>query len=209
MLPRFHQAQTEQGAPPHLIRGFYREDLAVLFGELGYRVGAEIGTAEGRFAEVLCKANPRLKLYCVDPWAPYAERSRQGRRGPDTGAKMEQWYRTARATLEIYQAILIRGKSADVEITEPLDFAYIDANHSYPFVLEDLHRWSARVRSGGIIAGHDYYEFEGGGVIQAVCEFTAAQHITDWWLTDARPLRRHSDPHGPSYREHSYFWIKP
>lgn len=36
------------------------------------------------------------------------------------------------------------------------DFIYIDANHSYDFVLEDLCNWMSRLKEGGILSGHDY-----------------------------------------------------
>jgi hypothetical protein len=39
---------------------------------------------------------------------------------------------------------------------EPLDFVYIDGDHSYEGVLRDIHAWTPHVRKGGIIAGHDY-----------------------------------------------------
>lgn len=37
-----------------------------------------------------------------------------------------------------------------------LDFVYIDGDHFYDRVLEDLTEWSKIVKPGGIISGHDY-----------------------------------------------------
>ena len=37
-----------------------------------------------------------------------------------------------------------------------LDFVYIDANHSYEAVKQDIISWIPKVKSGGIISGHDY-----------------------------------------------------
>lgn len=39
---------------------------------------------------------------------------------------------------------------------EILDFVYIDADHSYKSVKQDFKAWSAKIRKGGIISGHDY-----------------------------------------------------
>ena len=39
---------------------------------------------------------------------------------------------------------------------ESLDFAYIDANHSYQFVKRDIELWWPKVKQHGILAGHDY-----------------------------------------------------
>lgn len=37
-----------------------------------------------------------------------------------------------------------------------LDFVFIDAEHKYEFVIQDIRHWLPKVRKGGIIAGHDY-----------------------------------------------------
>jgi hypothetical protein len=47
-----------------------------------------------------------------------------------------------------------------------LDFVYIDANHEYEHVLEDVRAWAPKVRAGGIVSGHDY----AGDVEKAVLE---------------------------------------
>ena len=51
-----------------------------------------------------------------------------------------------------------------------LDFCFIDANHEYGAVAADIDAWRPKVKPGGIIAGHDYCEWPGFGVIQAVTE---------------------------------------
>jgi hypothetical protein len=52
-----------------------------------------------------------------------------------------------------------------------LDLAYIDGNHSYASVKQDLQLWSSKIRPGGIISGHDYDPVKFPQVIQAVDEF--------------------------------------
>jgi predicted O-methyltransferase YrrM len=50
------------------------------------------------------------------------------------------------------------------EITNSLDFLFIDGNHMYEFVKMDFEMYSPLVRKGGIIAFHDIAENEEGGV---------------------------------------------
>lgn len=52
---------------------------------------------------------------------------------------------------------------------ESLDFVYLDAGHDYADVHKDIDAWRLKVKSGGILAGHDY-TVEFPGVIQAVNE---------------------------------------
>lgn len=52
--------------------------------------------------------------------------------------------------------------------TRKLDFVFIDASHTYRDCRHDIEGWSRHVRKGGIVAVHDYGEFE--GVTRAVDE---------------------------------------
>jgi hypothetical protein len=50
------------------------------------------------------------------------------------------------------------------------DLVFIDANHSYDSVKEDIFLWKPLVKSGGLLVGHDYESTDGEGVKQAVHE---------------------------------------
>ena len=49
-----------------------------------------------------------------------------------------------------------------------VDFVFIDADHTYSSVKKDIQSWLPKVKKGGIISGHDY--FNPCGVKQAVDE---------------------------------------
>jgi hypothetical protein len=138
-----------------------RNDLATLFKELGFTKGAEIGVELGIYSEVLCKANPELKLYCVDPWSTFAYEP--GIDGIDLEQqKYDKRYEETVKRLAPYNATIIRKPSLNALVDfedNSLDFVYIDANHDFPNFINDLHQWSKKVRPGGIVAGHDYALF--------------------------------------------------
>jgi hypothetical protein len=48
---------------------------------------------------------------------------------------------------------LTSEQAADLFAEDSLDFCYIDAQHDFLSVLQDITRWWPKVRSGGIIAG--------------------------------------------------------
>jgi len=63
---------------------------------------------------------------------------------------------------------------------ETFDFIYLDADHTYKGISEDLKCWFPKLKVGGILSGHDYIErvkvLDNNakvtyGVIQAVTEF--------------------------------------
>jgi hypothetical protein len=69
---------------------------------------------------------------------------------------------------------------------EELDFVYIDAAHSYQSCMNDIVSWYPKVRTGGILAGHDYQN-DNFGVKRAVDEFVAGHSIDLNVIVDGSP----------------------
>jgi glycosyl transferase family 25 len=65
-----------------------------------------------------------------------------------------------------------------------LEFVFIDANHDYEFVKQDIEAWLPKVKPGGYIGGHDYSGSDGHkGVVKAVDEaFPEKEIIGTSWL---------------------------
>jgi glycosyltransferase involved in cell wall biosynthesis len=61
-------------------------------------------------------------------------------------------------------------EAADLVPDGSLDLCFIDADHSYEGVVNDLARWVPKVKPGGIIGGHDYNGTSWPGVRRAVDE---------------------------------------
>jgi len=70
---------------------------------------------------------------------------------------------------------LLKKSSRDAAeaLNAVLDFVFIDANHSYEHVLADLKLWVPKVKSGGLIMGHDWWS-KFPGVIIAVTEYATS-----------------------------------
>lgn len=170
---------------PLLSRTATRTDLAALFSEMGYRCGAEIGVWEGLFSEVLCRANPGVQLTCVDPWLQYKTYNER----KNNQDRLDWAYGEAVKRLAPHGCTLLRMSSAKAAKSIPdgsLDFVYIDGNHQRPFVDEDLALWVPKVRSGGIVAGHDFElpprKAPWIDVREAVLAYTAAHQIAPWYV---------------------------
>ena len=179
-----------------------RTELAKYFAEQGFTIGAEIGVCTGYYSEILCKNIPGLKLYAIDAWDLLGEyRDRQKLK------KHSDFMATATMKLQPFDCTIMKAFSMDAVkdfADESLDFVYIDGNHGYRFVKDDIREWSKKVRIGGIVSGHDYYVTPRGnrGVVNAVNEYIQENGYklltTDW---DRR--NRHKDDRQPSW-----FFIK-
>lgn len=74
---------------------------------------------------------------------------------------------------------IIQGFSDEVATEDyglpELDAVFIDSNHRYQFVLQDLILWEKKLKPTGILMGHDYTDYKplNFGTIPAVAEFCA------------------------------------
>ena len=182
---------------PITIEGLSRYGLADLFAELGFMRGVEIGVQSGKYSRILCKSNPSMEFYGIDPYLEYDDIAIKG---PQYG--QDEGYEIAKANYPA-NGTLIRKKSMDAVNDfedDYFDFVYIDGNHIFNYVANDIYYWSKKVRVGGIIAGHDYrryYPKSGIHVYHVVNGYTAAYNIKPWFLTD-----------NATENVRSFFWIK-
>jgi len=177
-------------------------DLIQYLAELGYTKGAEIGVSEGYFSEKMFEAIPNLELYCVDSWERY-----RGNRFDKNQNEHDRKYQIAVDRLSKYPAKILRERSMNAVVTIPdkwLDFVYIDGNHAYDYVMEDIIGWNRKVRSGGMIIGDDYYHMEKGGVFEAVNDYTRYHNIK-FNIIDPRPYGIKDRGYD---EQPTYWWIK-
>jgi len=136
-----------------------RHGLLELMNELDFKVGAEIGVAGGLYSRTLLERVNGLKLYCVDPWAPY-DGLIESRYPAGNTVKLNECFEKAKRRLKGKNAEIIRKTSMDAVKDfkdENLDFVFIDGNHTFEFAINDIAEWSKKVRPGGMIIGHDYW----------------------------------------------------
>jgi hypothetical protein len=188
---------------PNEIPNIGRVELTHLYQELGFKIGAEIGVFEGRFSEYICKSNPDVELYCVDSWINYDDYLING---------MEDAERKARERLTGFNCHFLHMTSMEalpLIQDQSLDFVYIDGNHEFPYVAMDVAFWSKKVRSGGLVSGHDFSKCakprSNMHVPCALWGYTDAYRIKPWFVlgTNERKVGEVRDNH------RSWMWVKP
>lgn len=150
----------------------HRKDFWQLFESFGLKGEvAEIGVAEGNNSELMASWDCVIKMWMVDNWATI-----EGQKGD--GSEGQAWHNLNHLRCQVIaennpKCVMLKGLSIEMAKTIPDDsliMVYLDADHSYEGVKSDLHVWSPKVISGGIISGHDYLSEE-YGVKRAVDEF--------------------------------------
>lgn len=120
------------------------------------KVGVEIGVFKGEFSKAILSGwNGRL--YMVDPWRALGEEYLDS----SNHAQHTSAYSDTMESIRGYEdrAIMVRALSnqaVDMFADNSLDYVYIDGNHAYSFVREDLKLWWPKLKSGGLMAGHDF-----------------------------------------------------
>lgn len=114
-------------------------------------IGAEIGVLYGKNSQNILDNLSIEKLYLIDTWNDYGK-------ADNSYNHQEAYNEVVRKFNNDSRVQILRGYSIEKAKDIPnnsLDFAYIDANHSYDFVYQDLCIWTTKVKNNGIVAGHD------------------------------------------------------
>ena len=135
----------------------HRDVLVGLVREREWQVGAELGVASGQTFGRLLDTFPELILIGVD-------RSINLQRRDMVRAIVRR--HPLRAT---YHEMLT-SQAAMLVSTASLDFVFVDADHKYESVKNDILRWLPKLREGGVMLGHDYNPPVYPGVVKAVHE---------------------------------------
>ena len=140
--------------------------------------GAEIGVLGGGHAVTILKNWPEISLlHLVDSYGGIT----------DTDPKFLGFKEKFAAYESKIRWHIKTSLEAAPDIPDgSLDFVYIDANHRYFEVSQDIRAWLPKVRPGGVVCGHDYFSF--GSVKKAVDDWAAETNnyifstYPDWWV---------------------------
>lgn len=153
-------------------------------------IAIEVGTHRGEFAVQLLRGWPTGIFYCVDHYQPgydHLDPASKGDRKADKQAAIDALYEYEG---RYHLVEMPSNKAVEFFQDGTVSFVYIDARHRTKDVLEDLHLWWPKLKSGGIMAGHDFIcpEEVGGGwgreVQPAVLTFAKEVGVDIWLVTE-------------------------
>ena len=140
----------------------------------------EVGSYKGRSASFMAveiiNSGKKIRFDCVDTW-----------QGSEGNQKLEPEH-VAGVMYDVFlnntspvKDSLIAFRCSSVEgaklyADNSLDFVFIDADHKYQHVVDDLKAWWPKVKPGGVFAGDD---FHGAGVKKAVEEMFGIGGVED------------------------------
>jgi hypothetical protein len=168
----------------------------------------EIGTFKGDFADYFLRESPNSYLFCVDPYKRFDEGIYKDNINSHSQEQYDAIYEQTQQRLNAVAPARFQMKrmlSVDAAPSFPdgsVNFLYIDGNHDYKHVTEDLVAWIPKIAKGGLVVGDDVTDTDdskrdangdvrieaGGlfygyyGVKKAVTDFCKARGLTPEFL---------------------------
>lgn len=154
-------------------------------------VVAELGVWKGDFSKKIFEYCVPKELILVDSWvydvkirgcAPQVHGIE-----PLNQKYFDEAYKETQKKFENYSNVLIykhKSKQASELIEDNyFDFLYIDAEHSYKAVTEDLKYWYPKLKKNGYIFGDDYYwrETDGSFSVEKAYQDFFRKHNIKYW----------------------------
>jgi len=142
-------------------------------------VMAEIGCYAGEATTFF--AVKASKIYAIDPWEDYTDKSTliSSAQGYENIINMNGVEEEFDKVMAIHPNIVkLKGLSNLIVKEIPdcfLDVVYVDGNHSYNNVLEDIRLWIPKLKPDGIISGHDYGFYD---IMEAMRKTIGTPHKT-------------------------------
>lgn len=132
-------------------------------------VGAWQGCSTAYMGVEILNSKKNIKFDVFDIWGKYSIdglNTKNPSSFPDDFVE-RLFYKNIAPVLSVVNAKKLDSISASKLYKDnSLDFVFIDADHTFEAVIEDIRHWLPKVKHGGHLAGHDY--FNDPGVQRAV-----------------------------------------
>lgn len=147
--------------------------------------GVEVGVLRGEFSLQILSTWEGSRLTSIDPWREFP--STEYLDVANVSQEIQQ--QNFEATLSRLRSFgersrILKTTSAQAATEFPdgsLEFVYLDAQHHYEAIRDDIRIWHPKVKAGGVLGGHDYLNgtvsSSDFGVARAVDEFAAANSL--------------------------------
>ena len=117
-------------------------------------IGSWKGKSSAYMAVEIANSYKNIEFSCVDTWEGSIEHQDRN----DLDSLYNTFIENMKPLEKYYSSLRMASLDAVNRFEDDsLDFVFIDASHEYEDVKNDIIAWFPKVKSGGIIAGHDYY----------------------------------------------------
>ena len=172
-----------------------KADIHKALNLIGCKTGIEIGVRLAGNLSLL-NENPHFQegfLVGVDCWKEFPENPEFNDENYPQSTLDQMYFTCLQKFQNDHHVKILRSLSKEASsffADKIFDFIYIDAAHDYESMYDDLNYWWPKLKSGGILSGHDYFPdkriWRGKecGVFKAVNDFLSVRNLTVIHTTD-------------------------
>lgn len=132
----------------------------------------EIGSYSGTSSNIFLLTGFVDKITCIDPWCSQIK---------EAELKFDERYKNETRVIKFKGTIDKYVISKEFKDNKDIDLIYIDGNHNYEYVKNDILKTQQYIKPKYAISGHDYSEEKFPGVFKAVNELLGEPDI---WYAD-------------------------
>jgi hypothetical protein len=114
----------------------------------------EVGAWKGRSAAFMAveinNSGKNIRFDCIDPWE-------ENQDGQYVGNIYEKFMENTKRVSHLIRPFRTTSvNAASTYEDDSVDFVFIDGHHGYDSVVADINAWIPKIKSGGMLSGHDY-----------------------------------------------------
>lgn len=147
-------------------------------GSIFVEIGSWKGKSSAYMAVEIANSQKDIQFVCIDTWEGSVEHQNK----EELQNLYDVFISNMKPVEKYYRPIRLKSLQAVNLFTDnSLDFVLIDASHEYEDIKNDILAWYPKVKIGGVLAGHDYYENNefGSGVKKAVNEIFTEFEVSE------------------------------
>jgi len=141
----------------------------------------EVGVWKGKSAAYMgveiINSNKNIRFDCIDPFIPVGDEMPEFK---ITHEELKNTFINNMKPLEGHYNLITTEspRCAEMYKDKSIDFVFIDGDHSYDAVIKDIKAWLPKIKTGGILSGHDY---EIPSVKKACHDVLGERNLEDPW----------------------------
>ncbi|MCP4651125.1 MAG: class I SAM-dependent methyltransferase [PVC group bacterium] len=141
-----------------------------------YGTVVEIGSWMGRSSEQLVrgidKYCPEADLRCIDPFDAEYFKKTPGLQKKTKKNGVTDIYGCFKKRMRPYSYSHMRMTSVEAakKIVDDVHFVFIDGNHDYEYVKQDIELWGDKLEENCVMCGHDYHKPGVKKAVDELCE---------------------------------------
>jgi predicted O-methyltransferase YrrM len=119
-------------------------------------IGSWKGKSSAYMAVEIANSGKSIQFDCIDPWPDWKP---EGEYFETMCQNLhETFLNNVNPVKEYLNPIKLTSMEAVKQYEDnSLDFVFIDGNHEYEYVFEDINFWIKKIKKGGVLSGHDYH----------------------------------------------------